>query len=81
MNKKLKHGTTTITLCIPTEMKSFFDDLAKNGYNRSFLMLKLTKVLQELYNRREQFPGGIHKAVDQLLYKVRKGEFISEKEE
>ena len=70
MNKKMKHGTTTITLSIPTEMKSFFNDLAQNGYNRSFLMLKMAKVLRKLYDSRESAPGGLHGSVDMLLKHV-----------
>ena len=79
--KKTKHGTTTITLSIPTEMKSFFDDLTENGYNRSFLMLKMTKILKEFYDRQDNFPGGLHSSIDLLLKKVREGDLIVELEE
>ena len=72
MNAKSKNGTTTITLSIPTEKKLFFNELAQNGYNRSFLMLKMTKVLEELYKNRDKFPGGLHSEVDLLLSKIRK---------
>ena len=72
MNDKTKNGTTTITLSIPTEKKEFFKELAQKGYNRSFLMLKMTKVLEELYKNRDEFPGGLHGEVDLLLEKVRK---------
>jgi hypothetical protein len=67
----MEHGTTTITLSIPTEMKGFFVELAQNGYNRSFLMLKMAKILKELYDRREDVPGGLHGSVDLLLKNVR----------
>ena len=78
MNKKLKHGTTTLTLRIPTEMKSFFDELAENGYNRSFLMLKMAKVLRELYVERGNYPGGLHKSAEKLLQKAKRGELLDD---
>ena len=71
--KKLRHGTITITLSIPTELKAFFDELSENGYNRSFLMRKMTTMLQLLYNRRNSYPGGIHSALNQLIKEVRTG--------
>ena len=74
--KKTKHGTTTITLSIPTDMKSFFDDLAGNGYNRSFLMLKMAKILEILYERRDNFPGGLHASVDLLLKRIREDDIL-----
>ena len=56
---KTKAGTTTITLSIPTDMRAFFDDLGDNGYNRSFFMLKMAKILKELYKDRSACPGGL----------------------
>jgi hypothetical protein len=76
MSKRTRHGTTTITLSIPTEKKAFFDELAENGYNRSFLMLKLTKMLHLLYDRRKTAPGGLHELADRLL-KIMRDEELS----
>jgi len=67
MNKRMKYGTTTITLSIPVESRSFFDELAEDGYNRSYLMLKMTRILEILYRKHTTFPGGLPKAVDRLL--------------
>jgi len=78
MNKKKTYGTTTITLSIPTDMKGFFDDLADNGYNRSFFMLKMAKVLSELYRERGKYPGGLHQSVETLLKKARSGELLED---
>jgi len=52
-------GTTTITLSIPVEHREFFTELADNGYNRSYLMLGMSAVLQNLYKVHNQFPGGL----------------------
>ena len=67
MSKRMKYGTTTITLSIPVESRSFFDELAENGYNRSFLMLKMTRILEIIYRKHQTFPGGLPKAVDRLM--------------
>jgi hypothetical protein len=67
LNKRMKYGTTTITLSIPVESRSFFDDLAEDGYNRSYLMLKMTRILEILYRKHLTFPGGLPKAIDRLL--------------
>ena len=67
MNKRMKYGTTTITLSIPVESRSFFDELAEDGYNRSYLMLKMTRILEILFREHQTFPGGLPKAVDRLM--------------
>jgi len=67
LNKRMKYGTTTITLSIPVESRAFFDELAEDGYNRSYLMLKMTRILEILYRKHLTFPGGLPKAVDRLL--------------
>jgi len=67
LNKRMKYGTTTITLSIPVESRSFFDELAVDGYNRSYLMLKMTRILEILYRKHQTFPGGLPKAVDRLI--------------
>ena len=66
-----RFGTTTVTLSIPTDLKPFFEEINSNGYNRSFLMLKMVKILQVLYIGREEFPGGLHAACDELVAKVK----------
>ena len=81
MNKRIKHGTTTITLSIPKELKSFFDELAENGYNRSFLMHKMTKILVVLYRNRTTYPGGLHEALERLLQGIRNGNLPSPPEQ
>ena len=72
MNKRAKYGTTTITLSIPIESRSFFDELADDGYNRSYLMLKMTRILEILYREHQTFPGGLPKAVDRLTELAKK---------
>ena len=73
MSIKKAHGTTTITLSIPTEMKSFFDEMADNGYNRSFLMLGMTKILKTMYEVRQDIKGGLHASIKQLAAFARGG--------
>ncbi len=61
-----QRGTTTITLSIPKQFRSFFDELTEDGYNRSQLMLKMAKILELLYRQHGAFPGGLPKAIDRL---------------
>ncbi len=62
-----KHGTTTITISIPTEMKAFFDEFSQSGYNRSFIMLKFIKLLKHLYSHQDEFPGGLPAEIDRIV--------------
>jgi hypothetical protein len=62
-----RYGTTTITLSIPVDSRTFYDELAEDGYNRSHLMLKMTRILEVLYRKHQTFPGGLPKAVDRLM--------------
>ena len=73
MSKK-RIGTTTITLSIPTDLKTFFDELAEQGYNRSYLMLNMTRILQLLFQRRLIYPGGLHGAISCMLAGTRAGD-------
>jgi len=58
--------TTTLTLCIPTDRIEFFNELAQLGYNRSFLMLGMSQVLESLFRVHNQFPGGLPEAIKAL---------------
>ena len=51
---KATHNNTTITLSIPHDTKTFLDDLARRGYNRSNLMLNNIRTMQVLD---ETYPG------------------------
>jgi len=79
LNKRMKYGTTTITLSIPVESRGFFDELAVDGYNRSYLMLKMTRILEILYRNHQTFPGGLPKAVDRLM-EMAQGELLPHSE-
>ena len=70
---KHKEGTTTITMSIPVELKTFFDDLSDNGFNRSYLLQRMTLILCELYNNQACYPGGLHGAVNNLLAWIKAG--------
>lgn len=75
MDKKQSMGTTTLTLSIPKDIRPFFEELADHGYNRSFLMHKMTLVLEVLYSKRDTYPGGLHAAIDHLLLGAQAGLF------
>ncbi len=62
----LNRGTTTVTLSIPKDFRSFFDSLTDDGYNRSQLMLKMAKILESLYLHHKAFPGGVPRAIEFL---------------
>lgn len=51
-----KFNITTITLSIPHETKLFLEQLADDGFNRSSLMLKMIKIIEELYYTYPQIP-------------------------
>ena len=76
MNRKALYGTTTITLSIPAEERSFFDELANDGYNRSFLMLGMTAILRNLYKVHIQFPGGLPATIRFLKEETAKPDFF-----
>ena len=76
MNRKAPYGTTTITLSIPAEERSFFDELAEDGYNRSFLMLGMTGILRNLYKVHIQFPGGLPATIRFLKEETAKADFF-----
>ena len=60
-----EYNKTTITLSIPLAVKAFLDELAKDGYNRSALMLKLMSQMKMIY---EMHPGiPLPKALDGLV--------------
>ena len=69
-------NTMTITLSFPKEMKPFFDGLAKSGYNRSMLMVKMAMILKELEAKQETHPGGLPWMIDRLLELERQGKFL-----
>ena len=63
--------TTTITLSIPYDIKAFFDTLAVDGYNRSNLMLRMTRVLDDMYTKYPNIP--LPRAIDRLAKIVADG--------
>jgi len=73
-----QRGTTTITLSIPKQFRSFFDELTEDGYNRSQLMLKMAKILELLYRRHGSFPGGLPKAIERLHHIAKGDELLYE---
>ena len=76
MAKKTKFNNTTITLSIPHDVKSFLDDLSKDGYNRSNLMLKMIRTLSVLYYNYPQIP--LPRGVDRLYEMVPDGMLFHE---
>ena len=78
MVKKTTHNNTTITLSMPPEVKVFLDQLAQDGYNRSNLMLKMIKTIQDLYDSYPQVP--LPRGIEQLQGYVSKGELARDYE-
>jgi len=76
MRERTTHGTTTITLSIPVEGRDFFNKLAEDGYNRSFLMLGMTEVLQNLYRIHDRHPGGLPETIKTLKKATARPDFF-----
>ena len=71
MSKKEKYNNSTITLSIPHETKAFLDQLARDGYNRSNLMLKMINILHTLYFTYPSIP--LPRGIERLQEMVRNG--------
>jgi len=76
MKEKTVYGTTTITLSIPVEHREFFNELANDGYNRSYLMLGMSAILRNLYKVHTQFPGGLPATIRVLKKETAKADFF-----
>ena len=62
----VKKERTTITFNLSQSNREFYSELSQAGFNRSFLMEKMTRILQELYQQSAEYPGGFHKLLDHL---------------
>jgi len=58
---------------------SLFDDSAVGGYNRSYLMPKMSRILEIRYRDHKTFSGGLPKAVDRLM-EMAQGELLPHSE-
>ena len=76
MSRKDQYNNTTITLSIPHETKTFLDQLADDGYNRSNLMLKMINILHVLYYTYPQIP--LPRGIERLGELVRDGLLLRE---
>jgi len=76
MSGKTSYGTTTITLSIPVEVREFYNELAGDGYNRSYLMLGMTAILRNLYKIHSSYPGGLPATIRLLKLETAKTDFF-----